>query len=757
MNANAWHSLGDLQHVPHPEELALPRAKGLAYAVARHADFKLIECLRHQSGDLTGDEVLIVDVACEGVPHYNAAGIRYPERLALHVHTDPQSLVEVLALRMDFPRLLHQNHTGENAPASLCLYYEPRRAVNRTWTPQSFLQRILLWLAGSANGTLHPADQPAEQVFFVPLHELVLPWNFDDVREDPNTRFWLAPRKRQDGRYTYLALVDRPQTVDPQHDTVAVIVNCPTVVHGSPILPPQTLGKLVDALQARGVNLAPLIAKSYQTLVPTHGVSSGSEPEYTILIVNLPIAREPGLAPERIERRGYFIGMGPWKLGVLFGGLHCFQGQYYRENQALTGGDLPPESRAKWEHVDLGPVDVLMGLSRETARAQSGLTDSGPRGVVVGAGAIGATLLDLWTRSGWGTWSAIDHDHIKPHNLARHPANFDDVGRSKAAVVARRSDDVTWGASRVTGIFGDAYELKDQALQALQSAQLVIDASTTLEYPRRASQRDDLDRHASVFMTPRGNASVILLEDRQRTIRARTLEAQYYRAVIKQAWGVDHLAGNLGTYYSGASCRDISMVLPYSRVMAHTAMLAEQIQRLSAADEARIRVWNRDEVEGAVTAQDVPVRGERCIHLEDWKVYIDEGLIDDLKEMRKVALPNETGGALMGYYDWHERMIVLVQGMPAPADSKSAPQFFERGTQGLSEAVEDAARRTANVVRYVGEWHSHPPGVPAQPSGDDIWQIAYLALILAEEGLPALSVIVGEDGDITVMKCESGL
>ena len=50
----------------------------------------------------------------------------------------------------------------------------------------------------------------------------------------------------------------------------------------------------------------------------------------------------------------------------------------------------------------------------------------------------------------------------------------------------------------------------------------------------------------------------------------------YYRAVIQESWGAQHLAGNLGTFWSGASCRDISVVLPYSRVTAHAALLAEK-------------------------------------------------------------------------------------------------------------------------------------------------------------------------------------
>ena len=48
------------------------------------------------------------------------------------------------------------------------------------------------------------------------------------------------------------------------------------------------------------------------------------------------------------------------------------------------------------------------------------------------------------------------------------------------------------------------------------------------------------------------------------------------------------------------------------------------------------------------------------------------------------------------------------------------------------------------MVGYIGEWHSHPPGHSASPSRDDIEQLVHLTLGMAEDGLPAIQLIVGE-------------
>ncbi|MGJ7467760.1 hypothetical protein [Comamonas thiooxydans] len=112
----------------------------------RQRDFTIVQILHYGKDETPMLECIIVDVECDGVPSKNSVGIRYRERLALCVSGNPKLLVEVLALRKDFPVLMHQNQGIPGAPASLCLYFEPEAAVMRTWTPQSFLRRIQWWL-----------------------------------------------------------------------------------------------------------------------------------------------------------------------------------------------------------------------------------------------------------------------------------------------------------------------------------------------------------------------------------------------------------------------------------------------------------------------------------------------------------------------------------------------------------------------------------------------------------------------------------
>jgi len=246
-------------------------------------------------------------------------------------------------------------------------------------------------------------------------------------------------------------------------------------------------------------------------------------------------------------------------------------------------------------------------------------------------------------------------------------------------------------------------------------------------------------------MTPSGRGAVLLFEDEARSTRLACLEAQYYRAVLNSDWGAVHLAGHSGSYWVGAGCRDFSNVLPQELVQLHGATLARQVRLLAARPDPHIRIWTMDEESGALSVNVVTVDAPVERKVGKWKVVWDEGLARKLRQLRERSLPNETGGVILGYVDQKRGAIHLVDVLPAPMDSDANRTGFTRGAAGLHEAIAEAAARTANIVGYLGEWHSHPRHASATPSAADGALLAYLAAILALDGMPALMLIVAED------------
>jgi hypothetical protein len=722
-------------------ELHLPRAVELCRAIDRNRDITLLQVLRSIDG--SDREALVVDVECDEIPNRNPVGLRSPERLAIVVRAASDGPPTVLALRQDFPGVMHLNATPAGEPRSLCLYFEPHRSVMRTWTAPKFLRRIQWWLLKTSQGALHAADQPLELPFFDTGWELVVPADFDQLRQRTDLRFYASFVEPAHLRGTSTLMLRAAVVGHAKVEGLGVaIIDCPPIVQGSRTDIPSTLGAAADELAARGLDLAAMLRDNLWQQIHAKGEALKGASDRFVVILNMPVCREPGAPAERTQRLALLTAVGRLELGLRLGAYSRVEGEVFKDTP--IGGRAPAEG--DWRSLLTLPAAVLDAPSRPAFRALSATPDAGPdAAVLVGAGALGSELLNLWTRAGWGSWTIIDSDHVKPHNLARHAAFFHQVGQPKASACQTLVELVHGNAGVARAIVADACDRNSEGVDAaLAAASLVVDCSTTVDFPRLTSASAHAARHASVFLTPSGKGSVLLLEDQARQCRLRSLEAQYYRALLNHAWGRHHLDGHLGSFWSGASCRDISFKLPHSSVVAHAATLAEQLIRRYGQPQAAIQAWHRNPETGGVEVFDVPVHEPIVRQRGPLTVHLDKGLEDKLRQLRAERLPAESGGVLLGYHDLNLGEAVIVDVLPPPPDSRHSTGFFERGVEGLLESYSEVQRRTGNVVGYLGEWHSHPPGHSARQSPDDLLQIFKLARGMADDGLPVIQLIVGE-------------
>lgn len=179
-------------------------------------------------------------------------------------------------------------------------------------------------------------------------------------------------------------------------------------------------------------------------------------------------------------------------------------------------------------------------------------------------------------------------------------------------------------------------------------------------------------------------------------------------------------------------------------IHTHAGILSRQLRLSVAQPQAKICVWESSDATGAINFHDLPVARELSTESAGWIVKYDAGLVEKLHQARIEALPNETGGSILGVTDLKTKTIVVVDVLPTPPDSQSSPNHFIRGQECQAEALENVHKRTAGVVDYVGEWHSHPDGCPARPSNDDEKLLNTLQHKMSAEGLPALMIIVAQ-------------
>jgi integrative and conjugative element protein (TIGR02256 family) len=721
--------------------LTVPAARAAAAAVREDAKKSRLLELRHD--DVS--DILVVECRTH-VFSCNAVGIKHREALALRFFRDESKLPEVRALRPDFPELLHENEQPAGEPIGLCVYQEPWTELRRTWTPQQFLRRIEWWLKAAAEGRLHPLELRPEQLFFDSPFIVVLPHDFDQRTASKDEAITLEGRTPDDAPKWVAAATFRPVgrlQSSPTPNFSVVALRLPEVEQGRPERTPATLGNLHDRLAARGAPIAERLFTEIKRIA--NGGSLAYVPnQKTLLILSVPI-RNPG-GGVVTERRGFLIRAGIGELGVRAGflGQENDKGMYV---PVLFAGEA--KLKPAWREASvIAPVDLREALTPEKARRYSGVPSPGPHGVLAGFGALGSAVADNWAREGWGSWSFIDSDVLLPHNLARHRAWEPMVGMPKAAVAQLLQGGLYPGAEAAVAIQASANDFANsRVVELLKAAELIVDITTSVGVPRDLARRDDLRRCVSAFITPSGNDSVLLLEDAERQIRLDCLEPQYYRFILNAAWGSEHLKGHRGELYTGAGCRDISSIIPCELGQLHGALLARQIRLLVGDPQAQMQIWRSNPDTGEVSTNRIEVHALRIGEGLTGEIVWDEGLRTKLRQMRDKALPKESGGVLLGYTDQMTVRTYVVDALSPPPDSYHSREEFRRGVQGLAARVKEAAERTANIVGYIGEWHSHPQGVKADPSHTDLFQLVELAMILRQDGAQALMLIVGDSDE----------
>lgn len=732
----------------------------LLRACEKHPDVDVVEL--RSAPDGVSWHAVVVDIGDGTVAAKNDAGIHPRERVALvHCPGAPMPF-EVRPLRSDFPDTLHQNGVYDGDLRSLCLYDIPWASLERTWTPAKFLTRVLQWLERTADGSLHAPDQALEQLFFDSGWRVLLPVGFAQAIQNPSKTLRLCLLSKAEELVTLAASFDEggsaPGVSTPLQPLTFEIsgVSHPPIQHL-----PRTLGDLQDRLIQAGTSLFPALTDAVHSAA-ANGLSVPATDEgiNTLLLLRIPRLRD-GLT-ERTDVLGFLIETDLARLGLAMGVLHQGQpgGAAYtaialQGNGGCASTTVTPSE--EWRAIGLTQVHIRHRVDREVARIWSGLPDgSGKfRGVLAGAGALGSAMALLWAREGWGSWTLVDPDMLEPHNVIRHQAFDINVGRSKAEVVGVLMQSALGERDpQLQTIQGKANDFEHaEFATALASADLLIDATTSLEVPRDWSLQD-VPRIASVFLTPSGTSSVLLMEDATRSLRVAALEAQYYRAVLRQDWGEDHLQAPPAMRV-GAGCRDRSLVMPATRIALHAALLNQGLQRATEVPSAVIRIWSMDGDAGGVQCYDISPSEVHKISAAPWTIYWDGELEYRLRSLRDQALPNETGGILVGVIDHKANTIYLVDAYDAPVDSVATPQDFIRGKEGVAEIRMRCMTRTRNMVDYVGDWHSHPRHTSAEPSQTDLELVEDLAQSLSADGLPAVMVIVGDKGGLTITVRES--
>ncbi|UCP11536.1 Mov34/MPN/PAD-1 family protein [Pseudomonas sp. MM213] len=712
--------------------------KALVKACKAYSGVELLG-LRQESEAGGVTEYLVIEAGDGTVNGGNPGGIHRVETLAIAVNPRLHIPVTVHALRMDFPERSHLHGSDPGTPRILCLYDVDWSGVERIWTAERFLERMFWWLRESSELRLHREDQPLEQMFYASPFQLILP------AMDPAQLAQGACKLRvvltdTAEKITLRAVIDSDASSEKSGYRLLNIM-VPPVEPTSVVMFPANLGELHDQLVEWGSELSQQLSDCVYEAA-TGGIQKFEKGERQGLLILVWVPRLRHSVVERTDVKGYMLEVNLFDLAASFEMLApaTAEGVFF---PAVQIGGYTGQA---WKEFGVRPVEVRGSLNAAFARDLSAVdsTTATFNGVLAGTGALGGMLADIWTRLAWGSWTFIDPDLLLPHNVVRHVANDEYVGFRKADVLQDMMQRVYPGEPAPKAISKGILADDARIHEAIEHADLLIDATTTLAAPRDLALRDQAPRVASVFLTPSGMANVIILEDSERLQRVDALEGQYYRAILSNPWGEDHLVNHLGDRWVGGGCRDVSFRMSNENIHIHAGLISRRLRKIVTSSEPKILISTLDDESGSVESREEQVHPVTSVKVGEWMVKYDSGLIEKIRSQRLSELPNETGGSILGITDLKSKTIVLVDTLPPPPDSESGPTHFIRGKEGQLDALKRVHHLTAGVVDYVGDWHSHPNGCSVNPSTDDEILFATLVKRMQVEGLPAMMLIVSD-------------
>ena len=686
------------------EDLRLPRAISIYKSIKIIGNCVLIECRRKTDSS----EVILFTLKRIGVPEEPAFDIHNEEDIAIVCSKSDLALPEVYALRDDFPIALpHSNARDHLHPVSLCISDVPYTDIRHQFSAYDFLCYIRRWLLLNSRNKLHEADRPIEVFFAAP--------KFCELRLSAacDCKYALLSAKT-DSTFT----IDLVKKNKASHFMVGVCIS--PMMTSSFAAMPQTMGELASYKDSEGIALHLSILDRVLTLA--------SAANTLPILVSLFIKqfKKENKTETRLDIFTVIIDQSPCII------RHKMQ-------------RMSETSFMEW--YESLKVELLFTLHQPLLlqnRESNMISHTLDKVTFIGCGTLGGNLIDNLVREGFCNHAVlVDYDCYLPHNTSRHVLPVSYTMQHKAKSLQECLKGIC--DQKIDVVIGDVLSMNEtQRKIAFCQTSLIVDASTSIAVERSLALDARLAgiRKCTVFLNPKGTDLVFLLEDSDGSQRLDLLEMSYLRAVLTDAILSSHLDTSGIIRTNEFSCRSESSVINYDNVKMLGAVVSQQLKTRTADDKSFIGIWHVNESDSTI-CKITPVTQKWTIrNVNDIQIYIANDLINEISSLIIDKGDMETGGCLIGCYDKDRRIIYLIYQICEPKGSVCTPCSFIRGCEGLNASFEEVQIKTANLVRYLGEWHSHPNG-PSSPSEADKRQYAEMSKHQEYEDVPYIQMIMG--------------
>ncbi len=355
-------------------------------------------------------------------------------------------------------------------------------------------------------------------------------------------------------------------------------------------------------------------------------------------------------------------------------------------------------------------------ISKDLLMTVSGLNNL-PSISLLGCGSVGSKIGLHLARAGAKITGLCDKEYFSPHNMARHALIRSGIGEQKAIELKKDLEILKQEPKVFLEDLISGFAIDSERKQIIPpKTNLLINTTASLgvrEAICKWGQKFKNTRVAEIGLFGQGNAGFLLLCGKNGNPNLSDLMAVFYSKILEdRAFELLHNDQyGLSEIQIGQGCHSTSMKMSDIRLSAMTSILTEELLNLYKKDQNAGRIVfgykNKDDglntnwlTYGVPELKIIPIEG-----FDGWHVRLSRECEDYINKEIRIYPKVETGGVIIGVCNTRQKIISVVDTIPAPCDSSRTSSKFVLGNKGLE--IQKRLKQSGNTLIDLGTWHSH--------------------------------------------------
>ena len=372
------------------------------------------------------------------------------------------------------------------------------------------------------------------------------------------------------------------------------------------------------------------------------------------------------------------------------------------------------------------PVSHRHPVNPELLRKMSGIDPAAPTPNVtmLGCGSVGSKLALHMSRAGFVPNILADSADLSPHNMARH-ALFPQARSADSLCPAPKSVALAEAlkpfGKNPTAYEGDLIYCEPTSNTFKEmfppGTALIVNSTGSHAVTEHLASTPALPaRVAEASLMDEGNLGIWTLEGPDRNPNTLDLATITYAEIRSLMTGDQVLAAysdSDGRMPIGQGCESVTAIMSDAQISMHSAAMGKRLIEVlqnGLPGQGEILMGQTEEDGLSTKWTKLAIGPTQEVVAENdltWRIRILDRAHQKIFAEVAGYPAVETGGVIVGRVSQVNRLIHIVDVIPAPPDSKRSAQLFELGVEGLTAQAEQVEQSSAGTLWCLGTWHSH--------------------------------------------------